>query len=103
MSSESTCSVRAVLKRLNMYAEDLLAPISTARRQCERCGRRLLKGYLVEAPTKVAGMSDLQVLCWRCARPTWLTWARRRGEKPGQGIAEKIIDTHKKGLGKATS
>jgi hypothetical protein len=53
-------------KWLNFYAEDLLAPISRFVRHCERCGRWVLKGYFVEAPTKVAGVSELLIVCWRC-------------------------------------
>lgn len=77
----SRCGVTAAIKWLNFYAADLLAPISKARRTCERCGRWMLKGYLIEAPTKIAGMTDLQILCWRCARPTWLSWVRLRAAR----------------------
>jgi len=69
-------------KGLNFYAEDLMAPISKPTGRCERCNRKVWKGYFVEAPTGVAGVTDVQILCWRCASPHWLTWVRRRAGRP---------------------
>ena len=56
----------AAIKWLNFYAEDLLAPISPSRRRCERCNRKMWRGYFLSAPTGVSGVSDMQIVCWRC-------------------------------------
>jgi len=57
---------RGVIGWLNYYAEDLLAPISKPGRTCERCKRRMWRGYLLSAPGKVKGVADMQIVCWRC-------------------------------------
>jgi len=77
------------MKWLTFYAEDLLAPISRFVRHCERCGRWVLKGYFVETPTKVKGVTDLQIVCWRCARPRWADWMRLRAAHTSQRPVEK--------------
>jgi hypothetical protein len=57
---------RGLIGWLNFYAEDLLAPISKPGRTCERCRRKIWRGYFVSAPTGVKGVSDMQIVCWRC-------------------------------------
>jgi hypothetical protein len=57
---------RGVIGWLNFYAEDLMASISKPGRQCARCKRKLWRGYFLSAPTGVQGVSDMQIVCWRC-------------------------------------
>ena len=57
---------RGLIGWLNYYAEDLLAPISKPGRSCERCKRKMWRGYFASAPTGVSGISDVQIVCWRC-------------------------------------
>jgi hypothetical protein len=58
---------RGLIGWLNFYAEDLLAPITRQRPTCERCKRKMWRGYLLSAPTTgVKGVSDIQIVCWRC-------------------------------------
>lgn len=57
---------RGLIGWLNFYAEDLLAPISKPGRICERCKRKIWRGYFLSAPTGVKGVSDMQIVCWRC-------------------------------------
>jgi len=58
---------RGLIGWLNFYAEDLLAPITRQRPTCGRCTRKMWRGYLLSAPTTgVKGVSDIQIVCWRC-------------------------------------
>jgi hypothetical protein len=57
---------RGLFGWLNFYAEDLLAPISKPRHQCARCKRNMWRGYLLSVSTNVQGVSDMQIVCWRC-------------------------------------
>jgi hypothetical protein len=57
---------RGLIGWLNFYAEDLLAPIVKQRQTCERCKRRMWRGYLLSAPSGVKGVADMQIVCWRC-------------------------------------
>jgi hypothetical protein len=63
---ESKPEKRGLIGWLNFYAEDLLAPISKPGRTCERCKRKIWRGYFLSAPTGVQGVSDMQIVCWRC-------------------------------------
>jgi len=62
----STPEKRGLIGWLNFYAEDLMAPISKPGRACERCKRKIWRGYLLSAPGKVRGVADMQIVCWRC-------------------------------------
>jgi hypothetical protein len=58
---------RGLIEWLNFYAEDLLAPIIKPKHHCARCKRNMWRGYLLSAPTTgVKGVSDIQIVCWRC-------------------------------------
>jgi hypothetical protein len=57
---------RGLIGWLNFYAEDLLAPISKPRHQCARCKRKMWRGYFLSMSTNVQGVSDMQIVCWRC-------------------------------------
>ncbi|MBI3621168.1 MAG: hypothetical protein HY208_03150 [Nitrospirae bacterium] len=58
---------RGLIGWFTFYAEDLLAPIIKQRQTCERCKRRMWRGYLLSAPASgVKGVSDIQIVCWRC-------------------------------------
>jgi hypothetical protein len=57
---------RGLIGWLNFYAEDLLAPISKPGRRCERCQRKIWRGYILSEPTGVQGVSNMQIVCWRC-------------------------------------
>jgi len=58
---------RGLIGWFMFYAEDLMAPIIKQRRTCERCTRRMWRGYLLSAPASgVKGVVDIQIVCWRC-------------------------------------
>jgi len=58
---------RGLIGWFTFYAEDLLAPITRQRPTCERCKRKMWRGYLLSAPANgVKGVSNIQIVCWRC-------------------------------------
>jgi len=57
---------RGLIGWFTFYAEDLMAPIIRQRPTCERCKRNMWRGYLLSASTNVQGVSDMQIVCWRC-------------------------------------
>jgi len=63
----TTPQKRGLIGWFMFYAEDLMAPITKPGRTCERCKRRMWRGYLLSAPASgVKGVADMQIVCWRC-------------------------------------